>query len=497
MNLNLNLSQKRNPRSSTQIDAYTPASHLSTPANTSKRFPYQASKTPPSLPDNPLDILCSHQSSTLTAFSNNSNHSPSPSKRTETRYHFGLQPTQIKNQIFIFSQKQPQKTRRLKTPSGSAKSLLFSLLKKQSLSPPKHEINYYLIPCALEILTVQLFHCNLHPTEITMSFRPSDYPDLDAPFLSTPARKPASAMFAPPISIPQLQRVEAELFVRSLYAPEIPGYMASNLPKDPATIARTFEHFGDLGLPTQDLPFTATDTLDDDVFQWAHASSSKNRPAMVSNTATLIRFTASQTSASGKALACIKGAQAFPLYSEHRVPTLGLTKPHGSAKSARPIRQTRLVHHQAYKIPHTEELMWEPLLYIAGLGPMFSSSKADITEAVQQYIRMQLVHRGRPEIATLYEESSQLTWHYVQFDYQGKPQTMPVAELRLRKSTLQPEANFHAILEFAAAAPPLILSILFGTTPADDVPVNFLGIPLRVIRSTVGSIFPLHDRPRA
>ena len=477
MNLNLNLSQKRNLRSSSQIDAHTPASRSSTSANISKLFPHQAAKTPPPLSDNPPDTLSSHQFSPPTTFSNDSNYSTKSPTPTETRYHFGFQPIQNENQIFKLSQKQPQKTRKLKTLSRSAKYLLFSLLKKQSLSPPKHEINYY-----------HLIPCNLHPTEITMSFRPSDYPDIDAPFLRTPARKPVSAMFAPPIPIPQLQRVEAELFVRSLYAPEIPGYMASNLPKDPATIARTFEHFSDLGLPTQDLPFTATDTLDDDVFQWAHASSSKNRPAMVSTTATLIRFTASQTSASGKALVCLKGAQAFPLYSEHRVPMLGLTKPHGSAKSARPVRQTRLVHHQAYKIPHTEELMWEPLLYIAGLGPMFSSSKADITEAVQQYIRMQLVHRGRPEIATLYEESSQLTWHYVQFDYQGKPQTVPVAELRLRKSTLQPEADFHAILEFAAAAPPLILSILFGTTPADDVQVNFLGIPLRVIRSTVGSI---------
>ena len=139
--------------------------------------------------------------------------------------------------------------------------------------------------------------------------------------------------------------------------------------------------------------------------------------------------------------------------------------------------------------------MWRPVLYLAGLGHAFAPAKGDITLAVHAFIRSKLVHIGRPDLAQIYLDSAQITWHYVQYPKGDRSVTVPVADLRLRHDSSDPGADHDAIFLFAAEAPNLILSFLFGTSPEDHVVHSFLGIRLRVIRASTGPL--LASRPRA
>jgi hypothetical protein len=333
-----------------------------------------------------------------------------------------------------------------------------------------------------------------------MSFNIEDYPDMDRTSLGISRKAPPRGQFAP-TEIPQLTREEAELFLRSLSFTACKGYKISNIPKDAQSIHRAVKYFHEtLNFPQCDLPFKPEDDLDIDVYKWAHSTSSRNRPALVLFSDRLMYFTASGTDPTGRDLAIINGEHPHLIYSEHRV-TLHRQmvqprqKPGDKAQFVRPIPKTNLVHHQAYSIPPSDEPLWRPVLYLAGLGHAFAPAKGDITLAVHAFIRSKLVNIGRSDLAQVYLESAQLTWHYVQFPKGDRSITVPVADLRLRHDASDPAADHDAIFLFAAEAPNLILSFLFGTSPADHIEHSFLGIRLRVIRASIGPL--LASRPRA
>ena len=332
-----------------------------------------------------------------------------------------------------------------------------------------------------------------------MSFNIEDYPDMDQTSLGMCRKAPPRGQFAP-TEIPQLTREEAELFLRSLSSTVSRGYKISNIPKDAQSIHRAVTYFHEtLNFPQCDLPFKPEDDLDEDVYKWAHSTSSRNRPALVLISDRLMHFTASGTDPTGRGLAKIDGENPHLIYSEHRVTLYRQMvqprqKPGEKTQFVRPIPRTTLVHHQAYSIPPTDEPLWRPVLYLAGLGHAFAPAKADITLAVHAFIRSKLVSIGRSDLAQVYLESAQLTWHYVQYPKGDRSVTVPVADLRLRYDASDPAADHDAIFTFAAEAPNLILSFLFGTSPEDHIEHSFLGIRLRVVRASISPLLASRSR---
>ena len=230
----------------------------------------------------------------------------------ENLFHLAT-PNKIKNQIPLFFPNPSKLKNRSRFCFFLTKKFVIFSLSQQPFNS-QTQLNCYSLTSPAD---------SNHPfilcQQFSMSFNIEDYPDMDPTSFSLSRKAPAKGRFAP-TTIPQLTRVEAELYLRSLSCLATCGYKISNIPKDAQSIHRAVNYFHEThGYPKCDLPFQPEDDLDADVYKWAHSSSSRNRPALVLFSDLPINFTASGTDPTGRDLALIDGERPHPVYSEHRV----------------------------------------------------------------------------------------------------------------------------------------------------------------------------------